>query len=963
MKSYNILVDKPTMLEGSTQVTATSWEIRSTPDTESKTNLIHHSYKNATNLFQYRINLDLTDEDVIYVRTKFHFGDRESRWSNPVSIKGEQKGYKLSNLIVGTPIVSYEFDLKTDKVNQLVLKASDMLLFTGYGNHKSTSWVIKNSDGKVVYERLEDTDNLKELRLSLDTIDLTKAYIVMAKLHTDTNGESRWGKVLLAESHKQGSLFDMRLLSRPTVGRTCSAEVILKTTNFATSSLRMVSNTGAILAETIDQPTLYPSFPIARLEDGTIDITNGSQPLIVEAGQDIRVDNVNKYDYIIVAKGGKLRYMDEANTLRVVNGYAFIASKSSSKRPVDLETPGFDGIYVLNKVNLTMDSKATPVDAAIGSSTLDRRPNGQTLIVEAGEIKTIPNPTAYDTILVQRGGRVQWQNEDGSVTKIEGYSYIVGRNITRTPSYVEDAGYDNVYVVDNSTLTVSNVAATEDYQTANNLGNVGDNVKIYGRIKLKDGTTTDWKLIYFGNIQDIAIMNLDANTNYLGQYSYSGEINLNGYTVQVSRELSNTDVLYTKYGTRLVYRGKVYNNRIVESGTALELPPEFEYKIPYLNVIPTYSDVLILNFAVFNKDHYKSSVWAKYILQPDTNTYIYDRHVIRDNELYSTAVNSSAVACSNGFVYYVPTRMRDETNLAIYKLNIETLEIIKEDDLPYVAKRDVSLCMLPNSEEFMMFGGNMDTTKRVGNEDVYFRENNNIYTYNVTSRVIGKAGTTNIISNLLYSFHSVLRKDGKVVIFNASNQGTGIQNQATYVYDPTNHTLVREDNDLVDDHIFRNTFAFQDGDILRVASKEFNSMPCYDYISNTLNVTQVDYPSKIERVIKNLKVNTGENIVLENPTRYGFISIEHGGSVTLQNNDEGDNVLHGHSLIITSNIDTPISDLGIENYETVYVIDDRTLTILEAKGSTPAAPNTPTEEKPQTENTENVAPEKGQGNA
>ena len=121
--------------------------------------------------------------------------------------------------------------------------------------------------------------------------------------------------------------------------------------------------------------------------------------------------------------------------------------------------------------------------------------------------------------------------------------------------------------------------------------------------------------------------------------------------------------------------------------------------------------------------------------------------------------------------------------------------------------------------------------------------------------------------------------------------------------------------------------------------------------------------TEYKSVIKNLKVNTGENIVLENPTRYGFISIEHGGSVTLQNNDEGDNVLHGHSLIITSNIDTPISDLGIENYETVYVIDDRTLTILEAKGSAPAAPNTPTEEKPQTENTENVTPEEGQGNA
>ena len=931
MKNYVIVIDKPNMIPGSGKHTATSWEIRSTPDMESKTNLIHHSYRNATNLYEYRINLDLTNDDVIYVRSKFHFGDKESKWSNPVPVKGEQKGFKLSNIVVCTPIVSYEFDVKSDRVNQLVLRASEMNIFIGYGNHLSTSWIITDSDGKVVYERLEDKDNLNELSIGLDILDLSKTYVVKVKYHTDTNGTSRYGRCIISEGHVQGSLFDMRLLTPPIVGRTCTAEVILKTINFKASSLRMVSSTGAILAEVLDQPTLYPSFPIARNDDGTIDISGGIKPLFVEAGQDLTLTDLSKYDYIIVAEGARIRYKDPQGVMQTINGYAFIATRSSSRKPIDLETPGFEGIYVLNNVSLTMNDEAKPIDTSFGSNVLDRRPNGEVLYIEAGETRTIDNPTAYDTIIVYEGGRVQWQDSTGKVVKIDGYSYICGRNLTKKPEYIEDAGYRHVYVIKDSTLTISSVEKTDDYVTSTGTGSVGENVKIYGRIKLKDGTTTEWKLLYFGNIQDVSIVNTNANTEYLGKYSYSGEMNLNGYSVQMSRELHNNEILFAKYNDRRMFKGVYYNNRIIESGVAFHFPEALKFTIPYVNVIPTYSDAFLVNFAIFNEDNYKSSVWARYQIDRNNNVYTYDTHVIASNELYSTALNGSAVACKNGYVYYIPTRMRDGSTLSLYKLNIEDMSILKEDNLPFKAKRDVSMCMLDGGTEFLIFGGNNGTKITVGNEDIYPRENNVIYKYSIIDRTFTRVGVLDIIDRNIYSIQAVLRKDGKVVFFNSANQGDMITNQSSYLYDPVTNALTLEDNDYKDEHVYRNTFALSTGDILRVASKEYNTMPIYNYLASSLTVNAIEVPLRIEDPIENLHVTPEKSIVIEDPTRYGTIVVDAGASVTFTYKDNTSQTIYGKCLIITSNIDTPLNELNIESYPVVYVIDNKTLTILEDK--------------------------------
>ena len=150
MREYNILVDKPNLLPNSGIVhTATSWEIRSSPDVTLDNNILHQSMDNSTNLYQYKVQLDTKDDDVVYVRTKLHFGTSASKWSNIVSVKGNQQGYKLSNIIVATPTTSYAVSITSDLDTKLYLRTSAFRLYLGYGKHVATKWSITDTDGRI----------------------------------------------------------------------------------------------------------------------------------------------------------------------------------------------------------------------------------------------------------------------------------------------------------------------------------------------------------------------------------------------------------------------------------------------------------------------------------------------------------------------------------------------------------------------------------------------------------------------------------------------------------------------------------------------------------------------------------------------------------------------------------------------------------------------------------------------
>ena len=108
-------------------------------------------------------------------------------------------------------------------------------------------------------------------------------------------------------------------------------------------------------------------------------------------------------------------------------------------------------------------------------------------------------------------------------------------------------------------------------------------------------------------------------------------------------------------------------------------------------------------------------------------------------------------------------------------------------------------------------------------------------------------------------------------------------------------------------------------------------MPIYNYLASSLTVNAIEVPLRIEDPIENLHVTPDKSIVIEDPTRYGTIFVDAGASVTFTYKDNTSQTIYGKCLIITSNIDTPLNELNIESYPVVYVIDNKTLTILEDK--------------------------------
>lgn len=510
MKSFNLLVEKPRILDSSEfKHTATSWEIRSTPSADSTTNIIHHSYVNATNLYQYRITLDVDNSDVVYVRTKFHFGNgTESKWSNLMSIKCEQKGYKISNVVIGTPAVYYKCILESNNVNKLKLSTSKMALFSGFGKHISTSWMITDPDGKVIWQRLNDTDNLTEIILDLDMFELDRSYVFMAKHHTDTNGESRFGKCIAwtaDDAHGNGiqSLFDIILLTPPIINRTMYAEVILKTTEFKTADLKLCNKNGNIIIEAYDQPTIRPTMFITASEDGVVSRQTITHPYVAPREKDVAISDPTEYQYIVIPDGSTVRWVDTYGKLKEVSGPAYIACRN----------------------------------------------------------------TAIDT------------------------------------PELRDGNYGQLYMLDNDTKNVIKMGSTTDLQNAGlqavsdfNTAKVGENIKVWGRIKLKDGTISEWKLLYDGPLLQAYIVYVDKDYEYLSKYSYAGDIMLNGYCVQTIRECGNDIILFTKYKDNTVYIGKIWQNKLIEVGEAFKLPEDNEVTISYLNVIPTYTDDLFINY-------------------------------------------------------------------------------------------------------------------------------------------------------------------------------------------------------------------------------------------------------------------------------------------------------------------------------------------------------------------------------
>jgi len=715
MKNIRLTVDPP-----NSELTheATSWQVSTT--TQFTTNMLINVVRDEVNLLEYVTDIDIGDNDTVYIRSKYHFDTGDSNWSRVISLHGKQSNLALSDTIVETPNVSIDIDYSNNVDGELIVSTSPFQLYAGGGMHKSTSWRIHDLDGRVLYERERDIDNL--VKLKIPNIDPERAKVISAQHHSD------------ADSSEIG--------------------VYVKLTN-------------------------------------------------------IRVTKV--YDLILLKE--------------------FI-----SGRPINFKLNLFTSRF----------------------STL--------------EIKI----------------------EDGNEQVI---SHVTG--ITDLDPELDTTG-----------LTVLS------------------NYTISSRIKLDDGTYTEYKIIYQGVLNKNYLNNFKQSQTYLDKFDFTQQFIQGGYSVQNSTETYDNIILLGVPNSRNINKYKLNAGKLVQTGVAIELPVDHELNLPYLNVLPLYEGGVVINYTIGDSSSsYRKTYFRKYDYNPSNQVFTEVASLECPYDALPTSLSSSAVVSRDGHIYYIPAVQIDGSSnlmdLSLYKINISTFTRTKVTNLPFAATRHVSLSIKQNNDLIILGGSNqvqhdLTTWKRV---------NNDVYNYNISTNTFTAIAQLPVGHPVeVYNQQTVLRRDGRVVIFNGSLGGSEIGNQDTVVYDPYDNTVTEVASDYHDDLAYLNSIYLQNGNIIRISSKHADPQNVYTYISDTMSVDDIDTSPDAQVTMNEMEVNGNRIISIMNPYLYDKVTIEPGSTLKWLTKDEVRN-FQDKDWLVTRDTTTTNADVDTAGYETISVLVGATLSI------------------------------------
>lgn len=226
--------------------TGTSYQVAKFPDFENPTNILFEDLNNTIDKLNIYITIDSDDYKNLFIRTRYHFTKDDGEviddnWSRIIPVNSKQKGFKISNIIIDTPVIDYETDGE-----HLTIKTTDFSMYYGPGSHMSTSWRVRDNNNEIIYERLEDKDNLTSILLH-NILEFGKSYILEAKHHSNINNESNWGKFPLLNYVQNNNLFDLELIGDLTYNRKQYFKLKLYTSNFSSLDIEVRSASGAVI--------------------------------------------------------------------------------------------------------------------------------------------------------------------------------------------------------------------------------------------------------------------------------------------------------------------------------------------------------------------------------------------------------------------------------------------------------------------------------------------------------------------------------------------------------------------------------------------------------------------------------------------------------------------------------------------------------------------------------------------
>lgn len=402
----------------------------------------------------------------------------------------------------------------------------------------------------------------------------------------------------------------------------------------------------------------------------------------------------------------------------------------------------------------------------------------------------------------------------------------------------------------------------------------------------------------------------NPSADYPGKYTKLNTLTLGGAVV-VSRELKNGTFLLAKNShPKFSIYGR-YLNTVRDTGLEVDMPEPVtlgDLFVPYLNVLPLYDDRVMINYCTYKSGtNYRSSVWAIYDVDLVTNKWTLLKHKVFPDELYSTAMSSSAVVGKDNIVYYVPARYEPTKGnpelLPVFKIEYKNRDLVRtkiEDEaIPRNLSgsdvyRNVTMIAVDNfkknnNEQFIVLGGTDKTGTPIldqnGNQTggIQYRLNN-LVAYNIGTDF--KDNQQNLRDKLgelpanfdldLYNLSAFLRKDGKMVLFNNCDAGTKSKDSESFVTENVNNgyftsqSVHGEGNESTIDLPFRTTLVCENGDFIRISYKD-------DIVMHTLlypHVKLANYEDDIITFNKNLVVPVGRTVTIENPYLYDTIVIE-----------------------------------------------------------------------------------------
>lgn len=225
--------------------TGTSWQVSKEKTFTDVGSMILDAPNDTIHLLKNEISYTPNENEVIFVRIKYHFSNDEStRWSEILSVYKRDDVQHIKPVIIVTPTVY--IDAPTINGNEDVrVTSTPFYLYVGNTEHVSTTWSVKTTAGVVLWSREKDVDNLTNIIIPKEIflINESDALIVTATYHDDDYIKSHEGKLTVVKSLRDKSIQIPNTESLFTTGMN-SIEVVVYLGDVVDITWKLLDNDG-----------------------------------------------------------------------------------------------------------------------------------------------------------------------------------------------------------------------------------------------------------------------------------------------------------------------------------------------------------------------------------------------------------------------------------------------------------------------------------------------------------------------------------------------------------------------------------------------------------------------------------------------------------------------------------------------------------------------------------------------